>query len=221
MCGIVGIVGKEPVANRLLAGLRQLEYRGYDSSGIATVNNGGIQRERAEGKLINLEKAVQAKTPEGNTGIGHTRWATHGLPTRDNAHPHATAKVALVHNGIIENYRELKEELVANKVKFTSQTDTEVILHLIDQNLNAGKAPKEAVSETLSRLEGAFALGIIFAGHDDLLIAARKGSPLAIGYGKGEMYMGSDATALAPYTTKIAYLEDGDIAVLTAESVVL
>jgi len=157
--------------------------------------------------------------PQGNTGIGHTRWATHGLPTRDNAHPHATANVAVVHNGIIENYRELKEELLAKKVEFTSQTDTEVILHLIDQNLVAGKAPKDAVSATLARLEGAFALGIIFAKHDNLLIAARKGSPLAVGYGQGEMYMGSDATALAPYTTKIAYLEDGDMAVLAMDNI--
>lgn len=219
MCGIVGIVGKEPVAVRLLQGLRQLEYRGYDSSGIATVYGGKLERLRAEGKLTNLEKMVHTKTPAGDTGIGHTRWATHGLPTADNAHPHATVNVAIVHNGIIENYRELKQELLEKDVKFTSQTDTEVILHLIDQNLINGKSPKDAVLATLKRLEGAFALGIIFSKHSDMLIAARKGSPLAVGYGNGEMYMGSDATALAPYTTKVAYLEDGDMAILTTTSV--
>ncbi len=163
MCGIVGIACREAVAARLLQGLRQLEYRGYDSSGIATVNAGGIARVRAEGKLTNLEKMVYADTPQGNTGIGHTRWATHGLPTADNAHPHATTNVAIVHNGIIENYRELKQELLAKGVAFTSKTDTEVIVHLIDQHLVSGKSPKDAVLATLARLEGAFALGIVFA----------------------------------------------------------
>lgn len=220
MCGIVGIVSSEPVALRLLQGLRQLEYRGYDSSGIATVSNNAILRQRAEGKLTNLEKLVHANTPAGNIGIGHTRWATHGLPTETNAHPHATENVALVHNGIIENFRELKQELQEKGVKFTSQTDTEVIVHLIDQKILAGKSPKEAVSLALAKLEGAFALGIIFARTPEMLFAARKGSPLAVGYGKDEMYMGSDATALAPYTTKIAYLEDGDMALLTTGNAV-
>ena len=220
MCGIVGIVGKDVVAARLLQGLRQLEYRGYDSSGIATVHDHRISRIRAEGKLINLEKQVYAAPPEGNIGIGHTRWATHGMPTENNAHPHATENVALVHNGIIENFKELKEALQAKGVLFTSQTDTEVIMHLIDQEIIAGKAPKEAVMAALPRLEGAFAIGVIFAKHPGILIAARKGSPLAIGYGQGEMYMGSDAIALAPYTTRVAYLEDGDMAVLTTEKVV-
>ncbi len=219
MCGIVGIIGKESVAVRLLQGLRQLEYRGYDSSGIATVDGDKIARVRAEGKLTNLEKLVYGKTPQGNIGIGHTRWATHGLPTEINAHPHATANVAIVHNGIIENYRELKQELQEKGVKFTSQTDTEVIVHLIDKCLASGMAPKDAVLSAISRLEGAFALGILFAGNPDVLFAARKGSPLAVGYGKGEMYMGSDATALSPYTSRVAYLEDGDVAVLTRENV--
>jgi len=220
MCGIIGIAGKEPVAERLLQGLRQVEYRGYDSAGIAVVNEAGISRLRAEGKLVNLEKLVYANPPQGNTGIGHTRWATHGLPTQDNAHPHATERVAVVHNGIIENFRELKQALQAKNVVFTTQTDTEVILHLIDQNLLNGKAPKEAVSEALAHLHGAFAIGVIFKKYPELLIAARKGSPLAVGYGEGEMYMGSDATALSPYTTKVAYLDEGDMAVLTKDSVI-
>lgn len=219
MCGIVGIVSKTSVATRLLQGLRQLEYRGYDSSGIATISGNSIKRLRAEGKLTNLEKTVYNTPLEGNIGIGHTRWATHGLPTETNAHPHATANVAIVHNGIIENYRELKQELQGKGVKFSSQTDTEVILHLIDQNVVAGKSPKDAVLAALARLEGAFALGIIFAKRENLMIAARKGSPLAVGYGKDEMFMGSDAIALAPYTSKVAYLEDGDMAVLTTDAV--
>ncbi|MEI6730455.1 MAG: glutamine--fructose-6-phosphate transaminase (isomerizing), partial [Pseudomonadota bacterium] len=219
MCGIVGIVGNQPVAFRLLEGLKKLEYRGYDSSGIATSHQNKIHRLRAEGKLSNLDKAVNAAPIPGNIGIGHTRWATHGLPTEANAHPHATENVAIVHNGIIENFRDLKHELQAQGVEFKSQTDTEVILHLIDRNLRDKKSPKDAVADALLRLEGAFALGIIFAGYPDLMIAARKGSPLAIGYGKGEMYMGSDAIALAPYTNKIAYMEDNDLAVLTPDDV--
>jgi glutamine---fructose-6-phosphate transaminase (isomerizing) len=220
MCGIVGIIGKEPVAIRLLQGLRQLEYRGYDSSGIATVNEGQIARVRAEGKLINLEKPIYANTPQGNIGIGHTRWATHGLPTQTNAHPHATVQVAVVHNGIIENYQELKHKLQAKGVVFNSQTDTEVILHLIDEAITQGKSPKDAVLEALPHLEGAFAIGVIFASNPDILIAARKGSPLAVGYGQGEMYMGSDAIALAPYSNKVAYMEDGDMAVLDTQKAV-
>ncbi len=218
MCGIIGIIGKEPVALRLLKGLKQLEYRGYDSSGIATIYNNTILRLRAEGKLSNLEKIVQATPPSGNTGIGHTRWATHGLPTETNAHPHATDKVAIVHNGIIENFQDLKKELQQQGVVFASQTDTEVILHLIDKQLRGGKSPEEAVADSLNRLEGAFALAIAFADYPSLLIAARKGSPLAIGYGNGEMYIGSDAIGLSPYTTKVAYLEDGDWVVLTTDS---
>jgi len=220
MCGIVGIAGIRPVADRLLEGLKKLEYRGYDSSGIATIDGGKIHRLRAEGKLVNLA-GLLAKSPlPGHTGIGHTRWATHGLPTETNAHPHATPRVALIHNGIVENFRELKEELLKGGVAFTSQTDTEVVLHLIDQELLKGSTPEKAVSSVLRRLEGAFALGIVFAAQQGMLIAARKGSPLAVGYGEGEMYMGSDAMALSTYTQKVAYLEDGDWAVLTPNGAV-
>ena len=218
MCGIVGIAGSAAVTQRLVEGLKKLEYRGYDSSGIATVDGKKITRQRAEGKLANLVSTLEKSPLHGNTGIGHTRWATHGLPTEANAHPHATERVAIVHNGIIENYRELKQELQGKGVTFTSQTDTEVILHLIDEELIKGKSPEEAVSSALTHLEGAFALGIIFAQRPDTLIAARKGSPLAVGYGDGEMYMGSDAIALSPFTSKVAYLEDGDWAVLTPTS---
>lgn len=219
MCGIVGSVGNQTASNLLLEGLKRLEYRGYDSAGIATSEGGHIQRVRAEGKLVNLEKAL-AKTPlSGTTGIGHTRWATHGAPTETNAHPHATDKVAVVHNGIIENFQKLREELGMQGFRFVSETDTEVIPILITHFLKMGKTPQEAVSDTLKKLEGAFALGIIFADHPDLLIAARRGSPLAIGYGDGAMYLGSDAIALAPLTQKIAYLEEGDWAVLTKDSV--
>lgn len=218
MCGIVAIVSTAPVAERLLSGLRQLEYRGYDSSGIATIHEHAIYRLRSEGKLINLEAKIRASAPPGTTGIGHTRWATHGLPTEENAHPHATKNVALVHNGIIENFRELKEKLEQAGVTFSSQTDTEVILHLIDHELRQGKNPKDAVLHSLSRLQGAFALGIIFAAYPNLLIVARKGSPLAVGYAEGEMYAGSDAIALSPFTAKISYLEEGDIVVLTPHS---
>jgi glucosamine--fructose-6-phosphate aminotransferase (isomerizing) len=220
MCGIVGITGKAAVAQRVVNGLKKLEYRGYDSSGIATIHNKHIERLRAEGKLLNLEHLLQKFPVNGNTGIGHTRWATHGLPTEANAHPHATDKVALVHNGIIENYRELRKELQEKGAVFHSQTDTEAVVHLIDQQIRAGKSPKDAVLESLRHLEGAFALGIIFADHPHLLIAARKGSPLAIGYGEGEMYVGSDAIALSPFTSKVAYLDDGDTAVLQPGGVV-
>jgi glucosamine--fructose-6-phosphate aminotransferase (isomerizing) len=195
--------------------LKKLEYRGYDSSGIATVDGSTISRLRAKGKLTHLESQMKQTPLKGHTGIGHTRWATHGLPTQENAHPHATERVALVHNGIIENFRSLKMELQGKGVTFTSQTDTEVILHLIDLELQKGLAPEQAVAASLKRLEGAFALGIIFASHPGMLIAARKGSPLAVGYGEGEMYMGSDAIALSPFTSQVAYLEDGDWAVLT------
>ena len=214
MCGIVGIVGKDRVAERLLEGLRRLEYRGYDSAGIATLCNGHIERRRAEGKLDNLAKRMHNDTPEGHIGIGHTRWATHGVPNEVNAHPHATDKVAVVHNGIIENYRELKAELEARGRTLASETDTEVVAHLISQYLDDGLNPADATAKALKRFDGAFALGIIFTGHEDMMIAARKGSPLAIGYGTGEMFIGSDALALAPMTQRITYLEDGDWAVI-------
>ncbi len=221
MCGIVGALGQHPVAGQLVDALKRLEYRGYDSAGIATVENGVLGRRRAEGKLRNLEARLEAKPLMGETGIGHTRWATHGRPTEDNAHPHMTDEVAVVHNGIIENFRELKQELVANGAAFTSDTDTEVIAHLVARELKAGNDPVRAVYHALKRLEGAYALAMIFRGYNDLMIVARQGSPLAIGYGKKEMFVGSDALALAPFTDEIAYLEDGDWAVLTREGVAI
>ncbi|NOT70877.1 MAG: glutamine--fructose-6-phosphate transaminase (isomerizing) [Hyphomicrobium sp.] len=214
MCGIVGILGKTPVATNLVDALRRLEYRGYDSAGIATVESGTLVRRRAEGKLRNLEKRLLTEPLEGHTGIGHTRWATHGRPTERNAHPHMTAEVSVVHNGIIENFRELRADLEAKGHTFDSDTDTEAVVHLITHELHAGKSPVEAVRAALQHLQGAFALGIIFAGEDDLMIAARQGSPLAIGHGTGEMYLGSDAIALAPFTDVITYLEEGDWAVM-------
>jgi len=219
MCGIIGIIGKDAVAEKLLAALRRLEYRGYDSAGIATLVDGGIDRRRAEGKLDNLERRLAKEPIAGRTGIGHTRWATHGMPNERNAHPHATDRVAIVHNGIIENYQALRDELVAAGRRLASDTDTEVVAHLITRYLEEGDAPAEATKRALARLEGAFALGIVFAGEDDLMIAARRGSPLAIGIGSGEMYLGSDALALAPLTDSILYLEDGDWAVMTADRV--
>jgi glucosamine--fructose-6-phosphate aminotransferase (isomerizing) len=214
MCGIIGIVGKNQVTPMLLKGLKQLEYRGYDSAGVATLVDGQIRRLRAEGKLINLRKRLEAKPLSGTTGIGHTRWATHGIPNERNAHPHATDRVAVVHNGIIENFQELRHELEGEGCKLASDTDTEVVAHLITKYLDQGFSPQEATSTALKRLDGAFALAIIFAGRPDLLIGARRGSPLAIGYGKGEMYLGSDALALAPLTQRISYLEDGDWVVI-------
>ncbi len=214
MCGIVGILGSKPVAMDLVDALRRLEYRGYDSAGVATVENGHLARRRAEGKLRNLEHRLLEEPLSGLAGIGHTRWATHGRPTERNAHPHMTARVSVVHNGIIENYRELKRELSAAGHSFETDTDTEAVVHLITHELDRGRQPIAAVEAALGRLQGAFALGIIFAGHDDLMIAARQGSPLAIGHGSGEMYMGSDAIALAPFTDTITYLDEGDWAVL-------
>ena len=214
MCGIVGILGQEPVAPLLVDALKRLEYRGYDSAGVATLEDGHLTRRRAEGKLRNLEAKLAKEPLSGHTGIGHTRWATHGAPTEGNAHPHATERVALVHNGIIENFRDLREELTAAGARFLTETDTEVVAHLITANLDGGMAPSEAVSEALKRLRGAFAFAIIFEGENDLMIGARRGSPLAIGYGDGEMYFGSDAIALAPFTDRVAYLDDGDWAVL-------
>lgn len=219
MCGIVGVVGKDDVTGRLVEGLKLLEYRGYDSAGVATLVGDEIGRRRAEGKLKNLDAALSESPLDGNIGIGHTRWATHGVPNEVNAHPHATDKVALVHNGIIENYRELARELSAEGRTFASETDTEIVAHLITSNLEKGMSPKDAVAASLKRLEGAFALGIIFAGEEDLMIGARRGSPLAIGFGDGEMFLGSDAMALAPMTNRIAYLEEGDYAVLSRDGV--
>jgi len=219
MCGIVGILGREPVAPLLVDALKRLEYRGYDSAGVATLERGGLTRRRAEGKLRNLEARLAREPLEGMVGIGHTRWATHGRPTESNAHPHATDRLAVVHNGIIENFRELREELEHKGAKFGSETDTEVVAHLVTQEMKNGHSPAEAVAAALPRLRGAFALAFLFAGEEDLLIGARKGSPLAIGYGEGEMFLGSDAIALSPFTDAISYLEDGDSAVLTRNGV--
>ncbi|MFN4274779.1 MAG: glutamine--fructose-6-phosphate transaminase (isomerizing) [Ferrovibrio sp.] len=219
MCGIVGVVGTRDVVPLLIDGLKRLEYRGYDSAGVATLSGKGIiERRRAEGKIVNLEGRLGEQPLQGMIGIAHTRWATHGAPNESNAHPHATERVALVHNGIIENYRELAEELIAKGQSFQSQTDTEVAMRLIDQYLAEGNDPEAAVKAALGRLRGAFALGILFHGKDDLLIGARRGAPLAVGFGNGEMYLGSDALALAPLTDKIAYLEEGDWVVLSRGS---
>ncbi len=217
MCGIVGIVGKEDVAERLFEGLKRLEYRGYDSAGIATDVDGTIERRRASGKLVNLGKELAANPLPGTTGIAHTRWATHGGPTTNNAHPHATGEVALVHNGIIENFKALREELTARGRTFTSETDTEVVAHLVSEKVEAGMAPADAVRDVLPRLHGAFALAILFRQHPDLLVGARLGSPLVVGYGDGETYLGSDALALAPLTQRISYLEEGDWVVITKD----
>ena len=215
MCGIVGILGREPVAGALIDALKRLEYRGYDSAGVATLEGGELVRRRAEGKLRNLEARLAKEPLEGKIGIGHTRWATHGRPTENNAHPHATDRLAVVHNGIIENFRELREELENKGAQFGSETDTEVVAHLVTQEMSKGHSPADAVAAALPRLRGAFALAFLFKGEEDLLIGARKGSPLAIGYAEGEMFLGSDAIALAPFTDAIAYLEDGDSVVLT------
>ncbi|MGE4430152.1 MAG: glutamine--fructose-6-phosphate transaminase (isomerizing) [Sphingobium sp.] len=217
MCGIIGIVGREEVSDRLLDGLRRLEYRGYDSAGIATIFDGVIERRRAEGKLANLAKELAAEPLPGRIGIAHTRWATHGAPTTSNAHPHATDEVALVHNGIIENFKPLREELIGRGRHFDSQTDTEVVAQLISEQVEQGASPQEAVKQVLPRLQGAFALAILFRNHPDLLIGARLGSPLVVGYGEGETYLGSDALALAPLTQKIAYLDEGDWVVVTRD----
>ena len=217
MCGIIGILGNAAVAPRLLDGLRRLEYRGYDSAGIATVHDAEIDRRRAAGKLDNLARVLEGEPLPGHIGIAHTRWATHGAPTEDNAHPHATQEVAVVHNGIIENFRPLREELQARGRQFKSQTDTEVVAHLISEHVEAGVDPVEAVRLTLKRLHGAFALAILFRSHPDMLIGARLGSPLVLGFEEDETFLGSDALALAPLTQKIAYLEEGDWCVITRE----
>ena len=217
MCGIVGILGNDDVADRLLDGLKRLEYRGYDSAGIATIVDGGIARRRASGKLVNLGKVLAEDPLPGNVGIAHTRWATHGGPTTNNAHPHATGEVALVHNGIIENFKPLREELLARGRVFESETDTEIVAHLVSEQVEAGLDPVAAVKAVLPRLHGAFALAILFRSHPDMLIGARLGSPLVVGYGEGETYLGSDALALAPLTQRISYLEEGDWVVLTRD----
>lgn len=221
MCGIVGILGKDPVADALVDALKRLEYRGYDSTGIATLENGELTRRRAQGKLRNLEKLLNNAPLGGKIGIGHTRWATHGVPSERNAHPHITDRVGLVHNGIIENFRELRAELEERGAQFESETDTEVVLQLLNEALMRGATPEDAVAQTLARLEGAFALAILFTGYDNLMIGARRGSPLAVGHGEGEMYLGSDALALAPFTDTITYLDEGDWAVLTRDSIVI
>ncbi|SNY93320.1 glucosamine--fructose-6-phosphate aminotransferase (isomerizing) [Cohaesibacter sp. ES.047] len=214
MCGIVGILGKTPVSPQLVDALKRLEYRGYDSAGVATISDGQLGRRRAPGKLRNLEQLLEASPLPGNIGIGHTRWATHGIPNETNAHPHQAGNVAAVHNGIIENFRELRDELTAKGHAFETETDTETVVHLIQSELNTGKAPVDAVAAVLGRLHGAFSLGIIFGGEEDLMIGARRGSPLAVGHGDGEMFLGSDAFALAPFTDEITYLEEGDWVVL-------
>jgi len=219
MCGIVGIVGRTSVAPLIVDALKRLEYRGYDSAGVATVEGGRLGRRRAEGKLVNLEKLLNAEPLDGTIGIGHTRWATHGVPNETNAHPHFSNGVAVVHNGIIENFAELRNELKADGYAFSSQTDTEVVAHLVSRELKRGADPVKAAHATLKRLEGAFALAIMFQGDEDLIVGARNGPPLAVGHGEGEMYLGSDAIALAPFTNSITYLEDGDWAVVRRNQV--
>ncbi|MDH4399139.1 glutamine--fructose-6-phosphate transaminase (isomerizing) [Sphingorhabdus sp.] len=215
MCGIIGIVGKSPVSDRLVDGLKRMEYRGYDSAGVCTVFDGQLVRRRAEGKLANLVNVLKTDDAAGNIGIAHTRWATHGAPTTSNAHPHASGEVALVHNGIIENFKQLRDELTARGRTFESETDTEVVAHLVSEQVEAGHAPADAVKVVLPRLRGAFALAIAFRQFPDFLIGARLGSPLVVGYGDGETYLGSDALALAPLTQRIAYLEEGDWVIVT------
>jgi glucosamine--fructose-6-phosphate aminotransferase (isomerizing) len=217
LCGIIGILGADDVSPRLLEGLKRLEYRGYDSAGIATLVNGSIERRRAQGKLVNLATVLDANPLTGDAGIGHTRWATHGVPNESNAHPHVTARVAVVHNGIIENFQELRAGLTAAGHVFESDTDTEAVAILLSHEMDNGASPQEAVARTLPRLQGAFALAIVFAGEHDLMVGARRGSPLAIGYGEGEMFIGSDALALAPLTKRISYLDEGDWAVITRD----
>ena len=219
MCGIIGIVGKNEVAPRLMDGLRRLEYRGYDSAGMCTLVDGEFDRRRAEGKLDNLARRLAADPLPGTIGIAHTRWATHGAPTEDNAHPHIVGEVSIVHNGIIENFKPLRDELIADGREFRSQTDTEVVAHLVARELERGSAPRQAVADILPRLQGAFAIVFLFRTEPDLLIGARLGAPLTVGYGEGENYLGSDAHALAPLTQRIAYLDEGDWVTVSREQV--
>jgi glucosamine--fructose-6-phosphate aminotransferase (isomerizing) len=221
MCGIVGIAGTRDVAPVILDALKRLEYRGYDSAGIATLVDGAIDRRRSPGKLGKLDEVLHAHPLHGHTGIGHTRWATHGAPTEINAHPHASAQVAIVHNGIIENFRELRDELIAKGHQFQSETDSEVAVHLVTDYLDRGMSPKDAAMEAVRRLTGAYSLAMIFTGHEGLLIGARKGAPLAVGHGDGEGYLGSDAFALAPFTNRVSYLEDGDVVVIDGPHVAI
>ncbi len=218
MCGIIGILSKGEAAPLLVEGLKRLEYRGYDSAGVATLSNGHIERCRAEGKLANLEAKLKKHPLPGSTGIGHTRWATHGGPTENNAHPHATSRAAVVHNGIIENYAELKAELEQLQCRFETETDTEVVAHLVTHYLTQGMGPEDAANAAFDRLTGAYALAIIFAGEHDLMVGVRQGTPLAVGYGEGEMFLASDSYALAPLTKKVCFLEDGDRVTLTRKS---
>ncbi|MBI1251485.1 MAG: glutamine--fructose-6-phosphate transaminase (isomerizing) [Alphaproteobacteria bacterium] len=218
MCGIIGVLGDAPAAPRLVEALKRLEYRGYDSAGVAVLEGAGIARRRAAGKIRNLEAELTAAPLSGSAGIGHTRWATHGAPTTQNAHPHATEKVAIVHNGIIENFRPLREALMAKGRRFESETDSEVIAHLISDGLERGLSPHDAAAEAIGQLDGAFAIACLFAGEADLLIGARRGSPLVVGVGDGEMFLGSDALAVAPFTSRVIYLEEGDLAVVTHKS---
>ncbi len=215
MCGIVGVIGSKPAAPILFEALRRLEYRGYDSAGIATLVNGHIERRRAEGKLVNLGATLERSALAGSTGIGHTRWATHGAPTEDNAHPHGTALVSIVHNGIIENHAELRAELERDGQVFSTETDSETVAQMVDRNLGRGMAPREAAHDCLKRLQGAYAIAMIFAGHSELMIGARHGAPLVVGFGDDEMFLGSDSLALSPLTRRIAYLRDGDWSVVT------
>jgi glucosamine--fructose-6-phosphate aminotransferase (isomerizing) len=217
MCGIVGVIGVRPAAPLILEALRRLEYRGYDSAGIATLVNGHVERRRASGKLGNLAAVLEQTELPGVTGIGHTRWATHGAPTESNAHPHGTSRVSIVHNGIIENHAALRAELEAEGQEFSTETDTETVAQLVDLNLQRGMAPVQAAQAAFDRLEGAYALAMIFSGHNELMIGAQHGAPLAVGFGDGEMFLGSDALALAPLTRRIAYLHDGDWAVLSRD----
>ncbi len=217
MCGIVGVIGRANAAECLLEGLRRLEYRGYDSAGIATLENGDISRRRAPGKIVNLAERINAEPLDGTLGIGHTRWATHGVPNEGNAHPHSDGRVAVVHNGIIENFQELRADLESKGDVFDSDTDTEVVVHLISQYLENSHSPEEAVQKALARLEGAFSLAILIVDAPDKLFGARRGSPLVVGYGDGEMYLGSDAMALAPMTQRITYLEEDDWVIVSAE----
>ncbi|HWU93479.1 MAG TPA: glutamine--fructose-6-phosphate transaminase (isomerizing) [Sphingomicrobium sp.] len=219
MCGIVGIVGNGDVARRLFDGLKRLEYRGYDSAGICTIDHGELVRRRAEGKLDNLARVLEADPLHGATGIAHTRWATHGAPTVSNAHPHIVGRVALVHNGIIENFKPLRDELLGEGRTFESETDTEVVGHLVAREIESGASPEDAVAAVLPRLQGAFAIAFLFRDHPDLVIGARMGAPLTVGYGDGENYLGSDALAVAPWTQRIAYLDEGDWAVIRREGI--
>ena len=221
MCGIVGIVGYQPVAPLIVDALKRLEYRGYDSAGVATLERGELSRRRAEGKLVNLERRLKDEPLDGTIGIGHTRWATHGVPNETNAHPHFSDGVAIVHNGIIENFAELRAELSADGYHCESQTDTEVVAHLIAREMARGATPIDAAHAALKRLTGAFALAIMFSGDEDLIVGARNGPPLAVGHGDGEMFLGSDAIALAPFTDSITYLEDGDWAVVRRKSITI